>query len=349
MGNYYEPAKYLFSNILKAQIMEAPKITAKTIELGTLYSPEFICTPFKYTLGTLIECLEEGANVLVQFGGGCRYGYYAELQELILKDLNYNFIFINLITAGKANILKIIKDFKKIDKNFNKIKGLYYLFITIKMIKYMDKVDDYIRLNYCFIKEKKKLNKLKNEMLLKFQTVKSPLKLYYYYKRYFSKIKKLKKVFNKHLKIAIIGELYTIMEPFANYQLEEKLIKNGISLKRFTNVYYLLFEKKKLLKTHLKKIKKYVKYKLGADATDNIAWTLQLCSNNIDGIIHIKSTFCTPEIGAMPIISKICSEYEVPLLFFSFDMNTSPTGFETRIEAFQDMIWRRKNESLFRN
>ncbi len=125
MANYYIPAKYLFSNILNVDIMIAPFITSKTIELGSKYSPDFVCTPFKYTLGSMIEALDNGANILLQFGGGCRYGYYSELQEKILKDLGYKFELYNLINAGKADVKRIYKIIKKIDKKFNVFKGLY--------------------------------------------------------------------------------------------------------------------------------------------------------------------------------------------------------------------------------
>ena len=54
MANYYVPAKYLLSHILNHEVIVSPKITNKTIELGSKYSPDFVCTPFKYTLGTII-------------------------------------------------------------------------------------------------------------------------------------------------------------------------------------------------------------------------------------------------------------------------------------------------------
>ncbi len=144
------------------------------------------------------------------------------------------------------------------------------------------------------------------------------------------------------MKVGIIGELYTLMEPFANYDLEKLLASYGIAVKRYTNVHYLLFEKKYKIKKYLKYAREYVKYKMGADAADNIARTKYLCANNYDGIIHIKSSFCTPEIGAMPIINKICKEYNVPVIFFSFDAATSEVGIKTRIEAFYDMLEMRK-------
>jgi len=77
---------------------------------------------------------------------------------------------------------------------------------------------------------------------------------------------------------------------------------------------------------------------MGADASDNIIRTVDMCKEEFDGIIHIKSSFCTPEIGSMGIINKVCKDYDVPVLFFSFDSNTSKVGLKTRLEAFNDMI-----------
>lgn len=343
MGNYYIPSKFLFSHILNIKIMPPQKITKNTIELGTKYSPDFVCTPFKYTLGTMIECLENGANIVMQFGGGCRYGYYSELQEQILKDLGYNFQYINLVTAGKANVRKIYKEIKSINPHLKIIKSLYYLLITKQTVKYMDKVDDYIRHNIGFEINKGEFERINKEMLKEFLKVKSLYGLRKVYCKYFKKIKKVPvNKPNSCLKVGIIGELYTIMEPFANYYLEKELAHYNIEITRYTNVHYLLFEKSRKIKKYLRDAKEYIKYKMGADASDNIARTLEMCKNHYDGIIHIKSSFCTPEIGAMPIINKICDEYDVPVIFFSFDSNTSEVGIKTRLEAFYDMIEMRK-------
>lgn len=343
MDNYYIPATYFFSHVTNSIIIKTPKITNKTIELGNKYSPEFVCTPFKYTLGTLLESLELGSEILIQAGGGCKYGYYSELQEQILKDLGYDFKFISFVSCGKNDFKKMYNDLKVIDKNINFFKVIYYLFITIKMIKYMDIIDDYIRENIGFEINKNEFINLKNEMLLKFGKVKSYFHLRKLYKSYLKKFKKIKLRDVKRIKIGIIGELYTIMEPFSNYNLEYHLASKNISVKRFTNAYYLLFEKSKYLKKNLKKVKKYIKYTLGADAADNVIRTKYLCENNYDGIIHMKASFCTPEIGVIPIINKVCREYKVPIIFLTMDINTSELGLITRLEALIDMIEMRKN------
>ena len=106
-----------------------------------------------------------------------------------------------------------------------------------------------------------------------------------------------------------------------------------------------------LLIYSLKKIKKYIKTskyistKLGADASDNICKAEKYCKEGYDAILHIKSSFCTPEIAAMPLIKKVCNDYNVPVVFLSFDTNSNETGVSTRIEALLDLIeMRKKND-----
>lgn len=345
MGNYHVPIQYLLSHILNVEILMPPKITSQTIELGSKYSPDFVCTPFKYTLGTMLEALNQGANVLIQMGGGCRYGYYSELQEKILKDLGYQFRLFNLVTSGKMNVKRIYKIIKKIDPKFSFVKSLYYLFITIKMVKYMDRIEDYIRENIGFEEESGSFEKLEKEMFQIFLKIKNPFSLWLQYLKYKKKFKQIPVNKPKQcLKVGIIGELYTLMEPFSNYYLEKTLAKFHIEVKRFTNVHYLLLTKKHDTKKAMKKGKKYMKYQMGADASNNVYWAKYLCENGYDGIIHIKSSFCTPEIGIMPILQKISNEYNIPIIFFSFDAATSEVGIKTRLEAFYDMIEMRKNK-----
>lgn len=343
MGNYYVPVNYLFNKITNSKILKPPLITNKTIELGSKYSPDTLCTPFKYTLGTYIECLDMGADTLIQMGGGCRYGYYFELQEKILSDLGYNFEYYNLVSKGHTDIKKIYKIMRQINPKFKILKSLYYLFITKKMVYYMDFIDNYVRENKAYEKNSGTFDKIYKKMLEDFSSVKSYIGLKKIYKKYKNKIYNIElNKTNNNIRIGIIGELYTLMEPFANNYIEDMLIKNGVEVKRFTNVTYLLFKKGKKTKKYLKELNN-IKYKMGADAMDNIYYTKWLIDNNYDGIIHIKSSFCTPEIGSMSVINKLCEENNMPVLFLSMDANTSNVGFETRVEAFIDMIEMRKN------
>lgn len=345
LGDYYVPINFLLTHTTNYKIMIPLPITKKTIELGSKYSPDTVCVPFKYNLGNFIESLENGANVIIQAGGGCRYGYYSEIQEKILKDLGYNFEFYSLVDVDRFKPSYMYKIFKKLNPKINIFKFGYYSLLALTMLIYMDKIDEIIRHNIGFEVKKNSFKDLKKEMLDKFSKTKGFINLTKTYFKYKKKFKSLE--INKPkdtLKIGIIGELYTAMEPFSTYFLEEELAKNNIEIKRFTNATYLLFIKAHMKKKYLKKISKYCKYTLGADGMDNVYRAKWLSENGYDGIIHTKPSFCTPEVGAIPIIDKLCKEEDIPIIYFSFDQETSEVGIKTRLEAFYDMLKERKEK-----
>lgn len=345
LGNYYYPISFLLRKTTPHEIRPAPPITKKTIELGSKYSPDFVCVPFKYNLGNFIEALENKANIIIQAGGGCRYGYYAEVQEKILKDLGYDFEFLNLVSEDHFTVKTLFKTFRKMNPKLSFIKFIYYALLTILMIRYMDNIDNYIRLNIGFEEEENSFDNLLKEMLNSFTNCKGYISLtrkYFKYKKKFHKLKVNKP--DNCLKVGIIGELYTSMEPFSSFFIEKELAKMNIEVKRFTNVSYLLYQKKWQKKKMLKYIPEYCTYTIGADGMDNVYRSKYLINNGYDGLIHIKPFGCTPEIGAIPIIRKVCSDYKMPIIFFSFDSATSDTGIRTRLEAFYDMLKERKDK-----
>ena len=54
--------------------------------------------------------------------------------------------------------------------------------------------------------------------------------------------------------------------------------------------------------------------------------------------MHIKSFGCTPEMDCIPVLPNISADYRIPILYLSYDTQTSDTGIETRLEAFYDML-----------
>lgn len=341
IGDYSYFVKPLIKNITNLKVQVAPPITKKTVEIGSKYSPDYVCLPFKYNLGNYIETLENGANILFQFGGGCRYGNYAELQQTILKDLNYDFEFYQFIKKGKTSFNYVYKMFKKINSELTRSKLLKELTLTFFKIMLFDRTEHYRRKKVEV--NKGDLKKLKYRFINELKDETNLLKILKIKHTYLKKYKKVKAKKPK-LKIGIIGELYTAMEPFATYNLEDELKNFDISIKRFTDVSYLLIYKKLLSKIVRYKARDYLKYKIGADATDNVYRALKLKKKKFDGIIHTKPFGCTPEVGVMPILSKISNEKDIPIMFLSFDTQESNTGIKTRIEAFVDMLLMRKEK-----
>ncbi len=343
LGCYAVVFDYFLSNVLKCKILVPPPTTRRTIELGSKYSPDFVCVPFKYNLGNYIEALEKGANVLIQGGGGCRYGYYAELQEEILRKLGYDFEFYNLIVDNHISLKKGYRFCKKINSKTNIFKCGYYLFNSLVMILCIDKIEKYIRSNMGFEVTRGEFEKLEEEYFSSFDKNNGLFKIiknYYRYKKNFKKISLNKN--GKHLKVMLIGELYSLIDFNTSYNTERKLMKMGIEVYRETDLTYLLIGKKMRLSKMVRKSKKYIKYNLGADASLSVFNALRAVRDGYDGIIHMKSFGCIPEITALSILENIASENNIPMISLSFDAEDNEVGVDTRLEAFYDMIEGRK-------
>ena len=65
-----------------------------------------------------------------------------------------------------------------------------------------------------------------------------------------------------------------------------------------------------------------------------------------DGVIHIRPFSCMPELVAQKILTKVEKDYNIPILTLSVDEHSSEVGFDTRLEAFMDMLVRKKNKRL---
>ena len=319
----------------------------ETVLLGEKSSPSYVCSPFKYTLGTMIDSLNKGANVIIQIGGGCRFGYYAEVQEKILKkDLGHEFIFINLYNGNKLDIKNAYDKLKILNPKITIRKVLLELNYTMNLLKQIDNMQSYVRDRISDLEDRKSGKKIENIYYDKLLNSKNVKEIHIVYKEFIKKFNNLITNNKNKLKIGIVGELYSLMDPFASSFLENELIEKGYKIKRYTTASYLLFDKKKEEIELLKKSQKYIKYRLGADGTESVAHTLELIEEGYDGVIHIKPFGCTPEINAMPILKKISQDHSFPIMFYTFDSLNSRVGMETRIEAFIDMLEMRKENEI---
>lgn len=339
LGDYQYPIGKFLKKVTHLEVINTPPITRKTIELGSKYAPDSVCVPFKYNLGNFIEALDLGANTLLQAGGGCRYRYYAEVQETILKNLGYDFELIQIIGSDSLSFKEAFSIFKKLNPTLTRREFLKEIIATLLYIYYLDSLDSKIRKVVGFEKQNGSFLKLKKRFISECNTAKGIFSLTKIYRNTVRRLKTIPIDKPKDcLKVGIIGELYTAMEPYSNYELEKTLASYHIEIKRFTNVSYLLWQKK-FLGPYMKfRVRKYCKYTLGADGLDNVYRIDYLKRHKFDGVIHTKPTGCTPEIGAIPIMIKEAKDLHIPITFFSFDEQSGLDGIKTRLEAFYDLL-----------
>ena len=344
-GNYHIPLKVFLSKITNCKVITAPKNTKNTLDIGSKYSPDYVCLPFKYTLGNYIESLDLGVNILVQAGGGCRYGFYGEVQEVILKDLGYDFKFINLMENGSFSLMKFYKSAQELNPKLKFIKFMYYVLVTLLSMMFMDNLDKFIRKNLKYEIHKGSILKIKDRFLSFLPNNFSIIKIIRHYLRNKRDIKLCldKSIDTSNtLKIGLLGELFSLIEHSSSYKIEEYLMSKNIEVRRYTDMTYLIVKKKFNERKILNGSKKFSKFKLGADSSDNICHAIELAKDGFDGIIHMKPFSCSPEINTVPILQKVSEEYDIPVLFLTFDSQYANEAIKTRIEAFIDMLIMRK-------
>jgi len=348
MGNYHVPLEILLRKIFKgADILVPPPVTKKTLDVGALHSPDFVCVPFKYTLGNVLEAVERGANVVVQAGcaGDCRVSFYAELQSKILKDLGHDVVMVNPFPGLTFNPFQSLKVMKKAGARASFVPAAMAALTAMRMIQVMDKIDEFIRANEGFEVVAGSFAKLNDEFLEELRTAKWYFGVNKIYKKYLKKFKELAidKPENP-LRVLVVGEVYVLMEPYSNYFVEKQLAKFGIEVRRDITLSRLMRVNYKERQRLIKMAKDYLKYDIAADGLNSVATAIEVAKQGYDGVIHLKPFGCLPEVSAMPMLGNITKDLGIPVLYFSLDTQTSETGAKTRLEAFYDMMAMRREK-----
>ncbi|MEO0072338.1 MAG: 2-hydroxyacyl-CoA dehydratase [candidate division WOR-3 bacterium] len=331
-----------FVEMLGAEVCLGSPLTARTLSLGAKYSPELICLPFKITLGSFVEALEAGADTLLMAAGArkCRFGYYHYLQEDILKKISNHHQFYAISQYTPYEFF-----FKKIPKIFG-VSPRRVIYATWLLLHHSALIDYYrklIRLARAIDftsaqkKESEALRIIENvSNLSAIRKAKNKLK------ELFQPLFKFKK---RIIKIGLVGEIYLMLEPFANHDIEKELGKMGVVVIGRRSLYRHL---KHLLHIDTSELKiiidayKYLKDSPGGEAIKTVGEAHGFCKTGIDGIIHIYPFTCMPENIAYEALEKMAHDYAIPLLSISIDEHTSKTGLLTRLEAFVELI-KRKN------
>jgi predicted nucleotide-binding protein (sugar kinase/HSP70/actin superfamily) len=109
--------------------------------------------------------------------------------------------------------------------------------------------------------------------------------------------------------------------------IEEHIFKNALGL----------YTRRALLDSAAE----YLRGFIGGHGLESIARSVDLAQGQIDGIIHIFPLSCMPEVIAQGILPQISQDKKIPILSLVVDEHAGETGFQTRLEAFADLLQRR--------
>lgn len=349
MGTLTIVLKTLFTE-LGCQVVVPPPTTKYTMELGAQLSPETVCLPFKITLGNFIEALEEGADTIVTCGGDgpCRLGYYAAVQQAILERLGYKFTML----VVEPNITGIYKQLKFIAPRQNWV-SIYkaFQFAGAKM-NLMDDVLQELNRIRPYAADGRKVERIWQQTLQAVDAAKNYSAVKEVKQHIFETINELPLTEGvTPLKVAVVGEIYVMQEPFVNQSLERRLGEMGVEVIRTLCLSdyvrgHLLRRRNYLeLYQQLNSLAKpYLGHFVGGHGLESIAYTILKKRQGYDGIIQVYPFTCMPEVVAKNILPKVSMDVNMPVLTLAYDEQTGEAGIITRLEAFVDLLKYRKGK-----
>lgn len=230
---------------------------------------------------------------------------------------------------------------EKVNPNLSIPQGVKQFLALFKMIECLDSYNDAYLAKAGFEAERGSFKRARDDFFADMRTVTNLNQITTAYKRGMGVLRELPTQEPADpIRIGIVGEYFTAVDSHSNLYIEEKFIDMGVSLARYLNITHrnLHYNEENLRRG----VSEYVSYDMGPTSTMTIAAAKSYVEKGFDGIVHLKSSGCTPEIDVMPVLQRISSDYHIPILYLSYDSQTSDTGLDTRLEAFYDMIAMRK-------
>lgn len=355
LGNSAFAAKAIFDGLEIDYIL--PPISSRiSLEIGSYHAPEEICLPFKIMLGSFIQSIEKGADTILIPGscGPCRYGEYCELHMKILKRLGYNVDFIVLDMPKDIGIGELLNRINKISLNSSKNnrEKINALINGYKVIRLIDSIEQKAKIKAGYEIDKGQCKRLFNECKRQCLLTKKPEEMVSILRKYNNMLDMVALDKSKNpLKVAIIGEIYTLLEPFSNLYIEDKLMDYGVSSKRFLYPSWWVKDAAlspiNLNSLDIKKAsKKYLPYYIGGFGRECVGEAVLAKKQGFHGAIQILPMGCMPEIVSKSILPTISKDENFPIMTLVVDEMTGEGGYQTRIEAFLDLLERRKDNVL---
>lgn len=351
MGYLSTPLSNMLTS-LGLEVVEAPPITQKTVELGALNSPEGVCLPYKITMGNFLEGLEMGADTIITMcgPGKCRFGFYNAVQKIALaKGRNQ----IPQVIAIDSNRLfpSLYSVLTTSAKDSSRLKILKQIMLAIKTLKTLDSIN--CAKNYYGARASNP-----SQIIDIYEQTKKSLKSCHTFQQvnhiHSVALTAIKSYSGEQrvspVKVGLIGEFYVLLEPFVNHKIENLLIKQGVEVKKFIYTGEWAYANTVLStlglhseeQEYLKKAQPYMNYHVGGDGLKSVGCALWCVKNHYDGIIHLYPFGCMPEVVAQYSLKKLSNDYKLPMLSLSIDEHASDVGLLTRIEAFVDCLIRKK-------
>ncbi len=351
MGNLYIVVRALFTN-LGLDLVLPPPTSRRTVELGVRYAPEFACFPLKLNLGNFLEAWELGADTILMAGGvgPCRFGYYAQVQKEILDEL------------GKSMEMVVLEppdvSWREVRDKIRCLVGdisWWRIFKAIRFAWYKARAVDTVEERVLFLRprtyEPHRLEEYRRQALRRIDEASDKREMDEILRDFNNQCRALPLRSGPFLRVGFVGEIFTVLEPFANYDMERRLGLLGVEVTR--SIYLSAWINEHLFggllrvkgMEHVDKLAApYLNSFVGGHGQETVGSTVEFGKQGYDGVVHVAPFTCMPEIVAHSILPAVSKDYGIPTLTFYLDEQSGEAGIQTRLEAFVDLMAARREK-----
>jgi len=326
------------------------KTGSRDIEEGSKLSPETICLPFKVNMGNILNAIKRGADTIT-FAGGvgpCRFGYYGRGIEAILRDRGINVKVLHLNQRDIPDAYRVLKEARCPKFSFiNFVRGFIIMWQKAKAISQLENMK---RKSMPYALRRSDVKRAFEAGLQRIDdasSLREVLRARKENRKSFGKI--AKDAAKKPLKIGLIGEIFMILEPHVNMGIEDKLAEMGAEVhtvfslhKWMKYIFHVDLFGKRSFRNLSRLAGPYLSENAGGESRNNVGSAILYAGEGYDGIIHMYPFTCMPGLVGHTVLNRVSRDLDIPILHFSIDEHFSEVGFDTRLEAFVDMLKNRK-------
>ena len=238
MGTLHIPLRALFRG-LGCDVVVPPLTSKRTLEIGVKHCPEFACLPLKISVGNLSEALDLGADTVIMAGGvgPCRFGFYGELQREILRDIGYDFRMV-IIDPPQGRVKHILKSLKSLFPAVRLSRALHALRLAWSKIVAIDRLESLANASRALERERGAVSAALDRALGAVDAAETVGSVWEACEAGVTLIDSLvdadkaEYASDSLVRVAVVGEIYVVLEPFANHHVERKLGELGVIVER---------------------------------------------------------------------------------------------------------------------
>ncbi|MBT9177375.1 MAG: hypothetical protein DDT20_01708 [Firmicutes bacterium] len=237
MGTLWLVLRALLENFGHTVVVP-PAISSHTISLGARHSPECVCLPFKVNMGNFLEAAALGADTVVMAGGAgpCRLGFYATSQLEILRDLGIDLKML-VLEPPKNSVWELGGIISPLTNGATTVELVRNLHFAFELCKALDRVERTLSELRAVQATPVACDRAWEKALHLFGQVRDVSHLRQTEHQATELLSKVQRRDTAEpLRVALVGEIYVLIEPSVNLHLEKRLGDMGVAVFRSTYV-----------------------------------------------------------------------------------------------------------------